>query len=213
MKFENISEELQELLDKAEEMDWTYEVYEEEGNGRTYAELFKQSDAGEDFSVLVDFKKDDQAETFLQDLREYVYNFDPDEHAEMWLPERGKRGCPDSIRVLIDDADSIKKMCEELLDALERVGTVELTDEQSERNDEIYNAVYEMCKVVAEDENLEWDMYYLGEIAELTANMMVNRGYKVRFPAIVTEEDGSQHIEEYYEPDQEDSEFGKEKEA
>ena len=39
--------------------------------------------------------------------------------------------------------------------------------------------------------------YYIGEIAELVANMMVNRGYKVRFPAIVTEEDGSQHIEEY----------------
>lgn len=77
----------------------------------------------------------------------------------------------------------------------------ELSDEQSARCDEIYNAVYEMCKVVADDEELEWDMYYLGEIAELAANIMVNRGYRVRFPAIVTETDGSQYVEEYYEPD------------
>ncbi len=185
-----ISKELKDMLDKAEELDWSYEVYEEEGNGRSYAELFKLSDAGEDFSILVDFKKDDQTETFLRNLRDYVYNFDPDEHAEMWLPERGRGGCPNSIRALIDDADSIKKMCEELLEALERVGTAELTDEQSERNNEIYNAVYEMCKVVAEDENLEWDMYYLGEIAELAANMMVNKGYRVRFPSIVENENG-----------------------
>lgn len=201
MQFSNISKELQEILSKAEELGWTYAVTEQERDGRTYAELFKPSEAGEDFSILVDFEKGNQAETFLWGLRKYVYSFDPDEHAEMWLPERGKGGCPDSIRGLIDDADSIMRMCEELLDALESVGTAELTDKQSERNDEIYNAVYEMCKVVAEDDNLEWDMYYLGEIAELAANMMAGRGYRVRFPAIVTEEDGSQHVEEYYEPD------------
>ena len=80
----------------------------------------------------------------------------------------------------------------------------ELSDEQVARCDEIYNAVYEMCKVVADDEELEWDMHYLGEIAELAANMMVNMGYKVRFPAIVTEENGTQHIEEYYEPEKEE---------
>lgn len=205
MKFKDISGELQELLDKAEELDWTYEVYEQEGDGRTYAELFKPSDAGEDFSILVDFEKDNQAETFLRDLREYVYDFDPDEHAEMWVPHRGEGGCPGSIRELIDDADSIKNMCEKLLDALERVGVAELTDAQSERIDEIYNMVYEMCKVMTEDENLEWDMYYLGEIAELVAKMMVEKGYKVRFPAIVDGEDGKQRVEEYYEPDKKEA--------
>lgn len=81
---------------------------------------------------------------------------------------------------------------------------LELTDEQVARIDEIYNAVYEMCKVIAGDETLEWDMHYIGEITELAANMMVNRGYKVWFPAIVTEEDGCQHIEEYYEPEGEE---------
>lgn len=333
METVKISEELQELLDKAEEMDWTYKVDEEKWSGktRTYAELFKPSPAGEDFSILVEFEEDNQAETFLQDLRNYVSDFDSEEHAKKYIPVMGKGGCPDSIRELLDDADSIRKMCEELLDALvETAETVEtdfevskelqemldkagamgwfhevyeksgqhnkayikmgkrspagedfsldipfditaenqaetflenlwdhavnfdidayvemniprrgqkgcpssikglledteailemikeldsvlydvlhpeLSDEQSARCNEIYNTAYELCKVMTEDENLEWDMHYLGEIAEAAADMMVKKGYRVRFPAVVTEKDGRQHIEEYYKPDEE----------
>jgi hypothetical protein len=156
--------------------------------------------------MIIDFDAEDQAESFLKDLWDYADNFDVDEHVEMWIPERGKRGCPSTARELVEDAEAIKEMIKELYGELDGVLHPELSDEQSARCDEIYNAVYEMCKVVAGDENLEWDMYYLGEIAELAANMMVGRGYKVRFPAIVTEEDGSLHIEEYYEPDQEGGE-------
>lgn len=107
------------------------------------------------------------------------------------------------MRELVEDAEAISEMIKELYREVDGVLHPELSDEQSERCEEIYSAVYEMYKVVAGDRKLEWDMYYIGEIAELTANMMVNKGYKVHFPAIVTEEDGSQHIEEYYEPDQE----------
>lgn len=78
---------------------------------------------------------------------------------------------------------------------------VELSDEQVNRCDEVYNAVFEMCKVLAENPELEWDMAYIGEIAEFAANMMILRGERVRFPAVVTNPDGSQYIEEYYEPD------------
>lgn len=132
-KFMNISEELQELLNKSKELGWSYSVYiAPTQNNRTFVEMIKYSPAGEDFSMIVDFNADNQAETFLRDLRECVYNFDPDEHVEMWLPQRGKGDCPGSIRELLDDADSIKKMCEELFAVLERVGTAELTDEQSE---------------------------------------------------------------------------------
>ena len=192
-EYKNISKELQRMLDKAEESDWSYSVYEEPSqNSRTYVEMGKFSPAGEDFSMIIDFDAEDQAESFLKDLWDYADNFDVDEHVEMWIPERGKRGCPSTARELYGELDGVLHP--------------ELSDEQSARCDEIYNAVYEMCKVVAGDENLEWDMYYLGEIAELAANMMVGRGYKVRFPAIVTEEDGSLHIEEYYEPDQEGGE-------
>ncbi len=206
-EYKNISKELQRMLNKAEELDWSYTVYEEpDKNNRHYAELGKCSPAGEDFSMIIDFDAENQEESFLKDLQDYSNNYDADVHAEMWLTERGKGGCPSSLKELLDDAEAIGEMVKELYIELDGVLHPKLSDEQLARCDEIYNVVYEMCKVIAGDEELEWDMYYIGEIAELVANMMVNRGYKVRFPAIVTEEDGSQHIEEYYEPDQEGGE-------
>lgn len=202
-KYDKVSKELQRMLDKAEELDWSYTVYEELWqNTRTYVEMEKYSPAGEDFIMTIDFKEEDQAESFLKDLSDYAENFDIDEHVDMWMPSRGKGGCPSTARELVEDAEAIAEMIKELYEELDNVLHPELSDEQSARCDEIYNAVYEMCKVVAGDEELEWDMYYIGEIAELAANMMVSKGYKVRFPAIVTEKDGSQHIEEYYEPEE-----------
>lgn len=201
-EYENISKELQRMLDKAKELDWSYMVYEEPShNSRTYVEMGKYSPAGEDFLMTIDFDAEDQAESFLKDLWDYADNFDIDGHVEMWLPERGKGGCPAAVRELVEDAEAIVEMIKELYGQLDRVLHPELSDEQSARCDEIYNAVHEMCKVVAGDEELEWDMNYIGEIAELAADMMANRGYKVRFPAVVMEEDGSQRIEEYYKPD------------
>ena len=75
---------------------------------------------------------------------------------------------------------------------------LELTDAQADRNDEIYEAAFEFCKVLTENPNLKWNMAFLGEIADLAASIMTEQGYKVRFPSVVTEEDGTQYIEEYY---------------
>ena len=79
---------------------------------------------------------------------------------------------------------------------------LELSDEQVARNDEIYNAAFEFCKVLAEDKNLEWNMEILGQLADYAAELLTTHGSKVRFPSVVTEPDGSQHIEEFY--DEED---------
>ena len=68
--------------------------------------------------------------------------------------------------------------------------------------DEIDNAVYQMCQVLTEDEDLPWGMEYIGEIADFAAELLVKCGYKVRFPCIV-EEDGEEHIEEYVKLDEE----------
>lgn len=75
---------------------------------------------------------------------------------------------------------------------------VELSNAQIERNDEIYNSVYELCQIMAENEDLEWDMAYIGEIADYAAELLTQRGIKVRFPSIVTDDDGTQHIENFY---------------
>lgn len=79
---------------------------------------------------------------------------------------------------------------------------LELPDELSERNDEIYNAAYEFCKIMAENQNLKWNMEILGELADFAAELLISHGSRVRYPSVVTEQDGSQHIEEFYNEEQ-----------
>ena len=77
-------------------------------------------------------------------------------------------------------------------------GNLDINDRQIQRIDEIHNAVFEMCKVLTENPGLEWDMYYIGDIADYAANVLCLTGNKVRYPAIATDEDGKQYIEEYH---------------
>lgn len=83
----------------------------------TASSLKSTARRGEDFIFTI--TGNDEARVAEQ-VREYAYDFDPDEHAEMWVESRGKRGVPDSIRTLIDDADAIKEMAFELADALRK---------------------------------------------------------------------------------------------
>ena len=80
----------------------------------------------------------------------------------------------------------------------ESTADLELSGEQAARNDEIYGAAYEFCKVVAEDENLEWNMEIIGQLADFAADLLTGHGSKVRYPSVVTEPGGRQHIEEFY---------------
>lgn len=121
------NKKLEKLLVDAEKLDWNYMIYHEpEGafngwhcNERNYVELEKYSPAGEDFSMIIDFDMDDPINSFLDDLKEYSEDFDIDEHVEMWLPSRGKGGCPGSISELVKDAEAIKDMIIELWEILD----------------------------------------------------------------------------------------------
>lgn len=114
-EYKDISKELQRLLDKAEDLDWSCSVYVEPGrNSRTYVEMEKYSPAGEDFSMVIDFDADDQAASFLRKLWNYTDNFDVDEHVEMWLPSMGEGGCPSTIKELLKDAEAIARMIKDL---------------------------------------------------------------------------------------------------
>ena len=99
------------LTDAAELLDWSVHIYDD------CIEFEKYSPAGEDF--IFSITGNDEARVAEQ-VREYAYDFDPDEHAEMWVESRGEKGVPDSIRTLIDDADAIKEMVFELGDALRK---------------------------------------------------------------------------------------------
>ena len=99
---------IENVLDK---LGWWFKEYKDDD----YIEIGKQSPEGEDFFFTVDKKN------IVREIREYADDFDPDEHAEMWCEARGRvAGVPQSIRALIDDADAIKLMLQELAEEAEK---------------------------------------------------------------------------------------------
>jgi len=96
------------LLEKAEDLGWRVHFYDDNSIGfKTY------SPAGEDFIFSI------EGRDIVREVAEYAYDFDADEHASMWIDARERvSGVPQSIRTLIDDADEIQKMLDELAYAL-----------------------------------------------------------------------------------------------
>lgn len=70
----------------------------------------------------------------------------------------------------------------------------ELTSEHLERLDSMYNAVYDLCVTFTENEHLEWNMSYIGDITELVCSVLTQKGYRIRYPGVVNDE----RIEEFY---------------
>lgn len=77
------------------------------------AELEFWSPAGEDMPVTIWF--DGTPADFVDKFSEEAADFDPDEHAKMWIANMNSvSGVPQSVRALIDDADAIKAFLEEV---------------------------------------------------------------------------------------------------
>lgn len=100
-----------------EGLDWRIHECQLYGGAKGY-ELEKYSPAWEDYIITVE-------DTRLEEsVREYAAGFNPDEHAEMWVKARheGTDTTIPSIRELIEDADAINRMLQELAAALSRDG-------------------------------------------------------------------------------------------
>ena len=91
-----------------ENRDWNVDVLDD-GD----VQLENWSPAGEDLVFYLD--KDEE---FVAGVKQLAADFDPDEHAEMWVESRGKNGVPGTIRELLDDAEAIDKMLQDLAAAL-----------------------------------------------------------------------------------------------
>ena len=78
-----------------------------EDNGEFYREVEFFSDSGEDVYEVIWYDGTDDG--FCKAFDKNADDFDPDDHAEMYVDRRGQRGIPNSIRTLIDDADGIKE--------------------------------------------------------------------------------------------------------
>lgn len=98
-------------FDKAEEVFEEFDIsanYYEQTDW-AYFECEFCSDAGEDFIFVLGATSKD---AFIESLRNYYQEFDPEEHAAFWYGMN--RGEPKSLRRLLSDADSIDEMLEDL---------------------------------------------------------------------------------------------------
>ncbi len=94
------------------------------------AEFEKYSPAGEDFLFSADMWG------IIENVRDYANNFDPEYHVALHFQARlAGRGDVPSLRVLLDDADAIDEMLEELACALEEIDPDEFDTESEEDED------------------------------------------------------------------------------
>lgn len=95
------------FIEKCEELGWWVSEYKD-----TF-EIGKSSPAGEDFFFDVG------SDNAVAEVRLYADNFDPEDHAVGWY--KAGRGEPSSLRDLLDDADAIDQMLDDLATALENM--------------------------------------------------------------------------------------------
>lgn len=102
---------LEALKRKAEDLDWSWDE-DEDG----YVQLGKYSPAGEDFFIVVN------AGNLVDEIRDYSDSFDTERHVHDLLDakDNGFGGVP-SLKELVEDADAIQEMLEELTDAMEAI--------------------------------------------------------------------------------------------
>lgn len=101
---------LDELKDYLEDKDWTVREY-----GPDDWDIAQSSPAGEDFSFSIVHNND--VEKAITAIKEYAYNFDTQEHIEMWVEARrnGVSGVP-STKELCEDAEAIQAMLDDIAD-------------------------------------------------------------------------------------------------
>ena len=109
-------ETVKEIIDQTS---WKFLSFETLENGSMTIEIENTSPAGEDLVETIWLTGTEEA--LPSDFYEFWNNFDPDEHAEMWLAQRGKNGVPLSIRELINDADAIDEMLKRLCEEVESI--------------------------------------------------------------------------------------------
>lgn len=78
-------------------------------------EFERRSPADEDFIFTIDGNDP------VKEIQDYARDFDPEEHAEFWVRNRENSTSIPSIRVLMEDADDIKKMLNELAEAVSKM--------------------------------------------------------------------------------------------
>lgn len=155
---------LGQVLDTMTSLGWSYTETDYSGNEGGY-EFENWSPAGEDLILDAnygskDLSDDEKGKNLIEDIVSYCDNFDVDDHVEMWLEARDSvRGVPQSARTLVEDAEDIEEMYQEIVKELRKINHPmnesyvynwkdDIEDiEATEANDDIWYAVAEnMCE-------------------------------------------------------------------
>lgn len=121
--FEGTEEQCEKELPRIQKQDRFEGILQEEDiniytcdyteNSGYYYQIGFCSDAGEDFSIDI---SGETIKDVIKDFQHYSFEFDANEHAKEWVAYCGNYGVPNDLRVLIEDAESIK----EKLNSLEK---------------------------------------------------------------------------------------------
>lgn len=108
-------ERIEEVL---ESMDIKY-LYHKNEDGKDWYGLveFWTDHSGQD--IPTEFDYDGTAEDFVKQFIESAENYDVDEQVEIYVPMRGTRGCPSTIRELLDDCQEAKDTLMEIAGKLQ----------------------------------------------------------------------------------------------
>lgn len=105
------------MLEKLKEIiiDNGFTIY---GENEPMWELRQYTPAGEDWIVELEVNND--VNTLITSLKEYVDNFDVDEEVAIFIEMRGTHGVPCSIRTLLEDAEWKEEILQNLLKDIEK---------------------------------------------------------------------------------------------
>ena len=107
---------MNDFLKLADDLGWSYNVSDTPNErGEVCVELEKYSPQDQDFIATIWFENENEQD-FIDKLRNYWENYDPDEEAVSWVGNdgHGKNGAPYSIRDIINDMEDCKSMLREL---------------------------------------------------------------------------------------------------
>ena len=109
---------LNRMYEKMRELDWNFDDPEiEEGTeGDIEIEIENWSPEGENIIETISF--DGNPKGLIKTLKENAESFDVDNHVEMWIEGRGKNGVPETARELVEDAEAIQEMLNDLYNAV-----------------------------------------------------------------------------------------------
>lgn len=115
-------------------------------------ELEIYSPEGED--VIVSLTYDGTEDSFITSFNDYANEFDVEEHAEMWIENRGKNGIPESIKDLLNDAEWINNMLLKVADKLNNLDEDPEMESESMDREQFYNYILENFSLSGEAERL-----------------------------------------------------------